>query len=283
MKKTLLSIALIILTGTFLISQASAFSLGGYSGPVKFKLSDRSEAISITPSFPAGAYGNADGAEDIWGIFKITTIADPADNPLWQDGDNGEELTGIFYGIDNDYWSPNAIGGINIQSVAGAIDLYLDSSPDYNPTLGPGARSGVSSYPTATDGTLFLSTVMVPGIKYGNGAVIDDHITFDNDLDGTTQPFTGDGAYYLEITGGDAYAVSLFDWDYYTLVDDSGAITTADFFGQFDTEVPGSFGWFGDSEDPVEGFATPEPATMALLGSGLLGIAGLSRRKLFRK
>jgi hypothetical protein len=44
-----------------------------------------------------------------------------------------------------------------------------------------------------------------------------------------------------------------------------------------------SYGWSAVSEDPVTGSVVPEPATMLLLGTGLMGLAGLSRRRKSKK
>ena len=278
MKKIVLIAALI--AGLSVASTpAFAFDIGDYRDVVEFKFSDFTAGTLYQSS--SNGYGNANGSEDAWSIFKVSTIKTPSAQTLWYDGKDGEELTGIFYGLDDDAWTVSA-SGLNVQSIGGIIDVYLDDSDNvgytaFNPTGGPSARTGANTYPTVTDGELFLRLALVPGIKYGDGDTTNDHITYDNDLDATTSPFTGDGAFYLVVLGGSA--APLFDSNEYQLVSDSGVISYADFFGQFDTEAPGSFGWLANSEDPISGRAVPEPASMLLLGTGLFGLAGLRRKK----
>ncbi len=260
---------------------ASAFVLlNDYSGPLEFKFTDFSNGKLYTSS--SNGYGQSDGQEDAFGIFKIATIKSPATQTLWFDGKDGEELTGIYHGIDDDFWkvTPSPTGNnINIQSVGGFIDVYLDKAQNFDPTQGPGARTGPASYPTVTDGDPFLRLKLVPGIKYGNGSTLDDHITFDENLDSTTSPFTGDGAFYLDVIGGSH--ASLFDSNSFCVTDDSGNTVCRDLFGQFDTESPGSYGWLANSEDPIRGKtnAIPEPGSIMLLGSGLLGLLKFRRRE----
>lgn len=61
---------------------------------------------------------------------------------------------------------------------------------------------------------------------------------------------------------------------YYVLED-----TTADIFGLQLTQTAGNANYSGLAIDDVQLAATPEPASVALLGTGLLGLAGLISRR----
>ncbi|HQO57925.1 MAG TPA: PEP-CTERM sorting domain-containing protein [Candidatus Omnitrophota bacterium] len=286
MKKIVL-IAAVMAAVSFISTPVFAFdyNLDGYRGPVEFKFSDFT--IGSLRQSSSNGYGNADGVADNFSIFKVSTMKTPVAQTLWSDGDDGEELTGILYGVDDDQWVVGA-DGITYQSVGGIIDVYLDNTPDFDPTLGPNARgSDDSTYPTVTDGQLFLRLALVPGIKYGDGDTANDHITYQNHLDSTTSPFTGHGSFYLVVVEGYGTAEGLFDSNAWELVSDSGAVSYADFWAEFDSTtegaaaiVPGTDNdWLSLSEDPIKGRAVPEPMSMLLLGSGLVGLVGLRRKQ----
>lgn len=296
MRRFLLLSVLTVSLIAFGIGSAFAFSLaGGYLGPVKFKFSNYEKMYDPRdpqhPDYPDYYYNNGDGVEDNYGIFYVTGIysADGFNTELWTPSAS-EELTGVFYGIDIQSMSVGAGGDLNVQSVGGWLDTYLDITPDFDASQGQSGyfdTNGIphDEYTTATDGTLFLSTMFVPGIDSTNDA------TVDGDFDGGTIPSSGDAASYLSITGG-AYDW-MFDSDGYTptWTDDSANSQTSiadfyeihDFFENDGSITPIVGDWHLLSEDPLYGTAVPEPATMLLLGTGLIGLAGVGRKKKFFK
>jgi hypothetical protein len=309
MRKFLLLSALTVSLIVFGIGSAFAFSLaGGYLGPIKFKFSDWSNGDTYTYNsgtnaftntgdgqvLPGGTHLNANNNEDAWGIFKVTGIYDLVANPLWETGSAPEELVGIYWGIDDDYLAVTT-GGYELEAVKGHMAIYYDNAKDFDPMGGPGLRNpafntnvmpvGTPQYPTVNPitgtGGLFFSADFVPGVKWGDGNVANDHITYSSVLTATDTPFTAKGNFYMDITGGD-YAW-MFDSDGYALTDDSGGTAKRDLFAQFDAKSPGDYNWLANSEDPVLGHAVPEPGTMLLLGSGLLALAGFGRKKLNKK
>ncbi len=312
MRKLIIALAVFALVLGVSVKSSQAVNLGGYAGKIKFKYSDWTDIISVYDT-DSGGYGNANGSEDFWGIYDVTSILkdDGTNQVIWQKGDDGEYLTGIYYNLDDDFWEIDAgtgkqntqlVGGSNVNDngdliTAGRLDLWLDTVDDFDASLGIGGRTALDKYTNITDGTasLYLATEFATGIKFGGIAptTLDDHIVLDNDIDPSTQFATGDGSFFLNVIGGSA--ADVFDTNGYNLTDDSGNTNILrDFKGEFDTEVvyvPGTILPDGTepfeilSEDPVRGAIKPipEPTTVALLGIGLVGMAGVAVRKKLKK
>lgn len=246
------------------------------------------------PSNPALGTGFNPG-EDSWGIARVTSIEDSLGlASLWVPS-AGAEMSVMFYGV-KDYYV-DATGTQQTTNGTGMIlDIYLDTTPDYNSNLGSAGRTAFDAYSTVSDGELVLRLVSIGG-----------HINIGTDEGGADAQFksiffpstnTGEGSAYLSVVGG--VWASAFDSDVF---DGSAGVAgfdpayaanilagldydPADAYLKFETfpNITNS-DWLVRSNDPLRlqlvEPTIPEPITAAtgMIALGALSMAATRRRK----
>jgi hypothetical protein len=270
MKKIVL-MAMLIAAVAFVSAPAFAFSLPT-DEPVTFVFSGITKSLDptrdATAANNAGILSNAEFAAvsattpETWGIFTVDSIKDDFSDVLWTPG-SGEYLYGIVYGL----YDQSSSTATNIKSVGGNLAMYLSSNPlDYNAALGPGNRTGWATYPNFSNNPLFLS------IEFTPSPIQEDYLTTFNQQYATDKYL---GLAYADVNGG-AYE-SLFDGN--QKIDANGVKH------DFEIETTASTtsatnGWsFRLVSNSAEGNTVPEPASMMLFGSGLVGLIGTAFRK----
>jgi len=251
-------------------------------------------------AFNAAATGSGlgNGLEDNWGIARITEITDAAAVTLWSPSDTGTEVTAIFYGEQDIYYRQldsrrQVTNGINFH-----IALYEDGANNWDPTGGSGARTGLTTYPTVTDGTLLLAGHSVPGLinNPGSDGGTNAEFTSTNDiatlLDPAGSGSIGGGTTFIELDAGTL--LPLFDPEatggsdaldaFQPLSGNVGlpGVEAADLRLDFTNIVPSNVAdWLIRNNDPGELQVNPipEPLTMAGLFLGIGGLATYLRKR----
>lgn len=303
MKRLFLFLSISLIIG---ISQ-TAFSLPlipeiAIDSPLYFKFNNY-EQIS-----PSGAIKTpSGGTEQNWGILNMTSIAAgdlgnlpsgtvpdsqlfdrDGSNVFWAEGFSDGEITGIFYDIQKDNtFIPNATA--DIGSTGGFMDIYFDPNDDFSSAFDINDRTADDKYVGATEGTFLARIEFVNGaISAGNintsivGSIVpspNGFTTGNADSFGNIVDINGDNV----IDDNDGVWATWLDTNWFdTLLGDNTADIrfknsynqNANWNGPLGSDIAGA-----TSDDPARAFsAVPEPATMLLLGIGLMGLAGVSRK-----
>lgn len=289
-RKTFTGLAAAALMG--LATSASAYTLAdlGLDNGTNFAIKFQNYEVLIPDATAGSGLFNTDGLYlgDNFGIFDVSSIRDQDTNSnVWSEGAGGNtitRLTGIFWGFDV-YNVTN--GGANAVASGGHIALFANASfTNAIREQGPGNMLG--------QGTSVIDGINMP--TYNGITDTGTLLVFANYASGC-DPTDAAATLCSPFFGGGSFGAATGFADVDATVGDLGANFAT---GSILTPTPGVFrdlkldvnfapnflkggagsNWPIWSDDPVRGQSktVPEPATVGLLGLGLLGAVGLARR-----
>lgn len=289
-------------------ANASPF-LAPPSGPVLIHLNDDeqfSASNTITgPNNPTPYSAiNASGTEGNWGIVEISSIQQGTiENPVGSDiqgggptlfvnGQNGgQQILGIFYGVH-----VNSVGGAMSTASGGVLDLYLfsgttqqDVGTEITTATNLSKRTAQNQYTgftCATGNTANCTFLAQLDFVYGANGAGDTTTT----IASPTNPATDDGTAqsYLSVNTSDPglWTTALND-NFFTLDPNNNPLPDTPDVRLTNSFAHGGAGaWNGPgdivgllSSDPGRAASVPEPGTLGLLATALLGLGVWVRRR----
>ena len=239
--------------------------------------------------------------ESTWGVGYLESIASFSNLSKWTSGTDDGFLYYMIYGIADLSIIPRLGGGFDIYNVGatggvadGKIHLDIYYSPTQIPSIdqfknaNPNLRTGYDSYSAfAGLGAAYLKLTFgldIQQVDRVETAVDERTATLVQEANAQTLPATGKGSFFLDVVGGTAAT----QWD--TNGQDfghdmSGNFTLRPNFGPgrnpncTEAQVLAGICFAGLVNDPIITSKVPEPASLALFGLGLAGLAGLRRRR----
>lgn len=302
MKQMTIRTTIILTIATlFLLSNAYAFTIDLSGGAINIKaniysvgtdygdLDDNNNPISDDDgNFTGFDYGgNGSGGTNTYALLNVTSIqqinASGVWENVWSTTVGSEYLVGYLWGLsdnvatsDGDEFVFNEIGG-ELYLYTSDTGLSLidgpDPEPDYDGIPDTDMPDWSDWNALGTNGNLWLSADLTPGVLTGDSTTTYSETT---ELLTYITSGTADAFANVKTTGDIGSANATLDSDGFT----TGIGTSADLDLNLNLTGNGTPSGWNFVEDPIYANAIPEPATLFLFGIGLLGFAGISRRKI---
>lgn len=247
-----------LFAGAAIASPASAFNINGIT------LDAGVQSLVIGNVFENRVLNLGD---TISGYGRVSSIENNNNSAItWASGQNGVELTYAFSGFKLQAFIPGVGNGTFLFS-GGTANFYTDAAQNF----------ASNNSATATDGNLWLSLAAGGVTTCGalGVACVDGPNTIIT-LNGTANSTTlggitaGSGASLFAVTGGPAQGN--FDTNTFSGFDIDAGFT-------FSTALAGASGQDFGGSLRAGALAIPEPATLGMLGMGLIGLGALTRRR----